>query len=176
MDVGCHKHKRGDISIDYSRDSNADIIADAHCLPFQGGVFDKVISVVVLEHSPNPLNFIKEQFRVLKEGGMIELTTDNAQYYRWSVLAFRGQQHASLEKDHCMIFYPKNVMRLMKLAGFKIICFKYIGNKKKIDLMIRPLVKLGLLRDACLYYRFHMRAQKGAVISKGPRHAIYEPN
>lgn len=125
-------------------------------------MFDKVVSIVVLEHSPNPLNFIKEQFRVLKDKGITELTTDNAQYYRWSVLAFRGQQHASLERDHYMIFYPKNVTRLMKLVGFQIICFRYIANKKKMDLMIRLLVKLGLLRNECLYYRFQIKGEKNA--------------
>ena len=67
MDVGCGKNKHGDIGIDYSRDSDADIIADAEHLPFKNEVFAKVVSVTVLEHSPNPLNFLKEQYRVLKK-------------------------------------------------------------------------------------------------------------
>jgi hypothetical protein len=42
LDVGCGKHKRGDIGIDYSRDSEADIIADACYLPFKDEVFERL--------------------------------------------------------------------------------------------------------------------------------------
>jgi len=55
LDVGCGKVKRGDIGIDYSKDSDADITADSHHLPFRDEGFGSVSSTVVLEHSPNPL-------------------------------------------------------------------------------------------------------------------------
>jgi len=91
LDIGCGMAKRGDIGIDYSRDSDADVIADSHFLPFKEGAFGSVSSTVVLEHSPNPLLFLKEQFRVLVPNGEIKVVTDNAQYYCWSVTGFRGK-------------------------------------------------------------------------------------
>ncbi len=120
LDVGCGKRKRGDIGVDYSRNSQADVICDAHHLPFMGAVFAEVRSYVCLEHSPNPLHFLKEQKRVLRHNGKLTCETDNAQYYRWSVQKYAGSQHENYHKDHYMIFYPENVFRLMKLAGLKI--------------------------------------------------------
>ncbi len=133
LDVGCGRNKRGDIGVDYSKDSNADIIADACYLPFKDETFDKVISTVVLEHSPNPLNFLKEQYRVLKRGGEVEVTTDNAQYYRWSVMKLFGIRHEDYHADHYMIFFPKNVIRLLRLANFSKISYQYLRVPRKMD-------------------------------------------
>jgi len=167
LDVGCGKKKRGDIGIDYSRNGVADVIADAHHLPFRDNIFKKVISVAVLEHSFNPLNFIKEQFRVLKKNGTIELTTDNAQYYSWSVLGARlGLKHENIHADHYMIFYPKNVMRLFKLVGFELIQFSYIKNHRKLDRIVKIVVSLGILRDSCLFYRFKCIGAKVKILRK----------
>jgi len=160
LDVGCGKYKRGNIGIDYSRDSDADVIADAHYLPFKDECFDKVISVAVLEHSPNPLNFLKEQYRVLKKGGELEVVTDNAQYYRWSVLQLFGVRHEDYHKDHYMIFFPKNVVRLVRRAGFTKISFQYLRFPKKMDLLIILLTRIGLLRYDSLFYRIRVTAIK----------------
>ncbi|MGB9959435.1 MAG: methyltransferase domain-containing protein [Candidatus Bathyarchaeales archaeon] len=162
LDVGCGKCKRGDIGIDYSRDSEADIIADACHLPFKDETFNKITSTTVLEHSPNPLNFLKEQYRVLKKRGEIEVTTDNAQYYRWSVMQLFGIRHENYHKDHYMIFFPKNVIRLMQLAGFSNISYQYLKypRRRKMDFFVSLLIKTNLLRSACLFYRFKVKAIK----------------
>lgn len=162
LDVGCGKHKRGDIGVDYSRDSEADIIADACHLPFKDEAFSKVTSTTVLEHSPNPLNFLKEQHRVLKRGGEIEVTTDNAQYYRWSVMQLFGIHREDYREDHYMIFFPKNVIRLMQLASFSKISYQYVKypRKKRMDFFASLLIKAGLWRSDCLFYRFKVKAIK----------------
>gem|GEM_PF-3735640 len=36
------------------------------------------------------------------------MVTDNAQYYRWSVLKLFGVKHENYHEDHYMIFFPKN--------------------------------------------------------------------
>jgi predicted SAM-dependent methyltransferase len=112
LDVGCGKNKRGDVGIDYSRDSEADVIADACFLPFIDGVFDGVVNNHVIEHSPNSLAFLREQYRILKNNAKLTLVTDNAQYFRFSVLSFKlyGTRHEDYP-DHCMIFYPKNIVK-----------------------------------------------------------------
>jgi len=161
LDVGCGKHKRGDIGVDCSRDSCADVIADAHCLPFKGNVFDKILSFTVLEHSPNPLKFLNEQFRVLKQNGTILCMTDNAQYYGWSVLNYGGTRHADFHKDHYLIFFPENVKRLMKLAGFTSLKFKFVKRKRrKYDFLVMVLIKLRIFRKECLYHRFMITGKK----------------
>jgi SAM-dependent methyltransferase len=45
------------------------------CIPAADGSFDMVISTQVLEHVPNPANYIAECFRVLAPRGLVVLTT-----------------------------------------------------------------------------------------------------
>lgn len=161
LDVGCGKNKRGDIGIDYSRDSEADVIADAHFLPFIDGVFDGVVSNHVIEHSPNPLTFLREQYRILKNNGKLTLVTDNAQYFRFSVLSFRlyGTRHEDYP-DHYMIFYPKNIVKLMKMCGFQNIRTEYQFLPTKLAIMAGLFVKIGIFRKQSLYCNFKIKAQK----------------
>jgi ubiquinone/menaquinone biosynthesis C-methylase UbiE len=159
LDVGCGKHKRGTIGVDYSRNSDADIIADAPFLPFKDEVFDEVASFKVLEHSPNPLNFLKEQTRVLKPGGKIVCITDNAQFYRWSVMGGRfGQIHELVCTDQYCIFYPENVMKMMERIGLSDIKSSLLPKEKQrfLDLVVKFLVMARILRSACLYPRFQV--------------------
>lgn len=50
--------------------AEADVKADAHCLPFVSGSFDVVFSYAVLEHLHNPFVAALEIRRVLKPGGV----------------------------------------------------------------------------------------------------------
>jgi len=57
------------VGIDYSN-PQADILADAHAIPFRSNTFDCVLSYAVLEHLHNPFIAISEIARVLKPGGV----------------------------------------------------------------------------------------------------------
>lgn len=48
----------------------ADLLADAHALPFRNGTFDAVLSYAVLEHLYNPFLAVREVARVLAPGGI----------------------------------------------------------------------------------------------------------
>ncbi len=56
------------VGIDYSSDA-ADLLADAHFIPFQSSSFECVLSYAVLEHMYNPMQAVAEIERVLKPGG-----------------------------------------------------------------------------------------------------------
>lgn len=60
----------GDASWDYSR---LNALGDLEHLPFRPAVFDAAISVVVLEHTPNPLKVLGETGRALRLGGKLFL-------------------------------------------------------------------------------------------------------
>lgn len=167
LDVGCGKRKHGDIGIDYDRNSDADIIADAEHLPFKDEAFSAVYSYNCLEHSPNPLNFLKEQYRILKSNGKITCVTDNAQYYRFSVQRFAGDLHEQICQDHYMIFYPQNVIKLMKKASFINSSFEWLPeyDDRIMHIIAMLFVKIRFWRNKCLYKRFVTNAIKKIPVS-----------
>lgn len=57
------------VGIDYS-DKQADLLADAHAIPFKDETFDCVISYAVLEHLHNPFIAVTEIERVLRRAGV----------------------------------------------------------------------------------------------------------
>jgi SAM-dependent methyltransferase len=61
---------RGDPTWDYS---GLDVMGRLEELPFGNASFDHVLSIVVLEHTPQPGRVIAEFQRVLRRGGMVHI-------------------------------------------------------------------------------------------------------
>ncbi len=57
------------VGVDFAS-QQANLLADAHALPFQDATFDAVLSYAVLEHLCNPFLAMREVARVLKPGGV----------------------------------------------------------------------------------------------------------
>jgi len=76
-------------------DVKADVLWDGKKMPFDDASFDVVISTEVLEHVPNPDDYLMEVKRVLKPGGMFFFTVPFLMslhevphdYYRYSPFA-----------------------------------------------------------------------------------------
>jgi len=123
-----------------------DVICDGHHLPFKGECFDVVRSSVVIEHTLNPFQFLKEQARVLKKGGLLYCEADNAAYWRFHidftpfeqyfVTHFKSSKY-NASAEHHMIFYPESIVKLLKLCGLKDIKYRYKYSRKKLDCIIR---------------------------------------
>lgn len=127
LDVGCGNFKRGMIGFDIVRNSNIDIIADAHFFPFYSGVFDGIYSFALLEHVDNPFVVLKESFRVLKEHGwiIILLPTDSrllSDYVvRFLNFDFKGviKQYVAMRKGiHKWQISEGPIRRLLGFSGF----------------------------------------------------------
>ncbi len=78
LDLGCGpKDQKGPVEhlgfayvgVDYTS-PRADLLTDAHSLPFRSGAFDCVLSYAVLEHLHNPVVAMLEVERVLATGGI----------------------------------------------------------------------------------------------------------
>lgn len=61
---------QGDPSWDYSK---LDVIGRLEELPFRDDAFERLLSIVVLEHTPQPGEVIGEFHRVLKRGGSVHM-------------------------------------------------------------------------------------------------------
>ncbi len=59
----------------------ADVIADAHNLPFRDSVFDDVLIYSALEHFKNPKHVLDEAYRVADIGGTLTVTVVNGNHW-----------------------------------------------------------------------------------------------
>lgn len=123
LDVGCGRKPYFQffkesyyIGVDLPQgNSFADIYANALCLPFKDNVFDVVIATQVLEHINEVEAFIKEIFRVLKEGGYLILTVP----FIWGL-------HD--EPNDYFLFTKYGLSHLLIKVGFKIVFLEERGN------------------------------------------------
>lgn len=63
------------LTVDIDPKRKPDIVADAHSLPFEDEEFERILCTEVLEHLKNPTKAISEMKRVLKNDGILILTT-----------------------------------------------------------------------------------------------------
>lgn len=124
-------------------------------LPFENNYFDHILSLETLEHTPGPLAFLKELFRVLKPNGSLVMSCPPAAAeIPLKIYGFLFANHG--EGPHK--FLPsKEVKNLLKKAGFKIILhkgtlliplgpkwLKKIGEKIINKLQKTPVRELGI--------------------------------
>jgi SAM-dependent methyltransferase len=130
LDVGCgyapeHRPcKEAHIKLDLIR-GKANIIADAHHLPFKSEIFSKVVMYEVIEHVHHPKQVLTEIHRVLKRDGILELTTPNimsiGNYFWWIINPNKLQI-----SEHIYGWRLPELKNLLQLTGFKIIKFYFV--------------------------------------------------
>src|SRR5437870_5196975 len=92
-----------------------DFLYDGNRLPFESGSFDTVISIQVLEHTPDPRRLISEMARVLKQDGALILAAP-----------FSFRLH---EEPHDYFRYsPHGLRELCREAGLVIERVEQIGS------------------------------------------------
>jgi len=109
------------------------IKGDIYKLPFKKNYFDKIILSEVLEHLDNDFAGLREVYRVLKPGGLLAITVPNHNYPFWWDPLNRTRERlgfghfnkdnellAGLWSMHRRLYYPSEIMDLVKKAGFKI--------------------------------------------------------
>ncbi|MGQ9514809.1 MAG: class I SAM-dependent methyltransferase [Thermoproteota archaeon] len=163
LDVGCGTTKRGSIGVDIDRDVRPDVVADAKALPFKEEVFDSVISIQCIEHlwwpSSSPkeavLSALKEFRRVLKKGGILDLTVPNfggiSTLTNWMISRGEGMEiahepegyfllgsHVNGAQVHHVAFTHRNLRIALEQAGFINITYlsSVVNSANKIKILI----------------------------------------
>jgi len=145
---------RGDRCWDYS---GLDIVGRCEDLPVAGGSCDRVLSVVVLEHTPEPARVIEEFRRVLKPGGRLHMVVPHMweehqrpfDYFRYTSAGIRYL----LEKAGFRILEIRPVGGFFWQLGRRLIgvlAFTQKGWRWILFPLLAPL--FGLILPLCCYY------------------------
>jgi ubiquinone/menaquinone biosynthesis C-methylase UbiE len=104
LDVGCGRGElkrflpagTSYVGMETEADSGADVVGDAHQLPFADASFDSVMCTSVLEHVQDERRAVKEMYRVLKPGGRVLITIPFMLHYHKDPEDYRRLTHAGL--------------------------------------------------------------------------------
>ena len=99
---------------------------------FRSGCIDYARMADVLEHLPNPLETMTEVHRILKPGGMIQISLPNIHSFTFWLF---GQYWFPLEIPRHLFFYsPKSLRLLASTIGFDIKTMK-VWSHKEVDVI-----------------------------------------
>jgi ubiquinone/menaquinone biosynthesis C-methylase UbiE len=105
--------------------------ASGENLPFRNNVFDVVLALDVVEHLLNPVQFLNEIYRIMKENGVLLLTTDNTRFlltqrffwiYRSLIWRLRKniakEPKQKLPSTHVKYYSVDEIMSLLQSVNF----------------------------------------------------------
>jgi SAM-dependent methyltransferase len=107
----------GDESVRGTGGKGAAVVADALCLPFASGSFDRVIAAEVLEHIPDDRGAIHELARVVRPGGTVAVTVPRwwPELVTWAI----SDEYHSKPGGHIRIYRLSNLVERLEDAGLR---------------------------------------------------------
>lgn len=140
---------------------------DTDRLPYADNFFDVVYSKNLLEHLRNPLNFFEESKRVLKMGGILEIVTDHANYWKWALpekAHSGGYTGEGIEDKHYCLFTYEHLVNFGESVGLKVWFVDLIPTEKSsavrkiADFVIRqtPFKNMSFHRVSACYQKIKM--------------------
>ncbi|MDO8639225.1 MAG: methyltransferase domain-containing protein [Candidatus Daviesbacteria bacterium] len=115
------------------------IIGNAEKLPFPENSFDKIVMSEIIEHVKDDIRVLKEARRVLKQGGILVLTTPNKNYpflwdpVNWILEHFfnfhvKSGFFAGIWNQHLRLYKPEVIEKKLGKLDFKIISSKLLTS------------------------------------------------
>lgn len=105
-------------------------IEDAEELSFHSDSFDILFCIAAIVHYPNPQFALNEFYRVLKKKGILIIDSDNTMSIRRivkKVYRFFERNKDIRGSDIFRTYTKKEIINMIKNAGFKIKKVRYIG-------------------------------------------------
>ena len=123
--------------------------------------FDVAISTQVIEHVPDDSRMLGEIQRILKPGGYFYVSTVvKKRYGVW--VYYEGGRGFKLDPTHVREYRSEwEFLDLLERRGFEVIEYRSRGVRyPSMDLLLRLLMKLGLLRISSDFYLKHKVLRK----------------
>jgi predicted SAM-dependent methyltransferase len=155
--LGCGYSDYGTDRVDFIKTPTTTLVCDLEKgIPFPDETFDIVYSHLFLEHLANVGFHLKECLRVLKKGGLVDVTTDNASCsrYYWPFIGTHQGRYEKLHPKgdrHFSIFTRHHLQNHFENAGFRNIQITYEKTDtlgKWIDLFTRqkPRIRVWAMK------------------------------
>jgi len=164
LNLGSGSSTYGDIRLDMTKNPNVTIIAEAHHLPFKTETFDQVYSQNIFEHLRDPGTALKEQERVLKHGGTLVLTTDNATYWRNILTTKSGHTTYKTQNPndmHYALYLPFHLRNYLSQTTLTITRTEYVKPREwGATGAINKLLRLVPFLNHASYGAFKITATK----------------
>jgi len=88
--------------------------------------FDVITMFDVIEHVPNPLEYIKKAYKILNKHGILVIFTPNNDSYGMDVL--KSKSTHICPPDHLYVFNNKSIKNIFDKIGFKVIHYSTKGS------------------------------------------------
>jgi ubiquinone/menaquinone biosynthesis C-methylase UbiE len=130
LDVGCGANPKGDVNTDLFTGKTPHskyfinpkkiknfVLCDAHFLPFNSKIFDKVYLFEVIEHLENSAKALKESYRVCKKNGYILIGTPNCMNILKILRVLKSGIYSPYE-SHIATYGIPEMTNLLEYCGF----------------------------------------------------------
>jgi len=97
------------------------VLGDCHKMPFKDKTFDTIVSGDMIEHIENPSAFLKEAKRVLKDDGLLIVSTPNAAFFTLFILEALFVKFGYFNDTHINLFQPRIMYKLLRYCGLELV-------------------------------------------------------
>jgi 2-polyprenyl-3-methyl-5-hydroxy-6-metoxy-1,4-benzoquinol methylase len=103
--------------------------------------FDALTAFDVLEHVPNPGEFLANCRRLLRDGGRLAISVPNLS--SWSRRVMRKSWYFYIPDGHLHYFTPRNLTQLLVAAGFSTVTTKVLFKAVTLSYSLSQLQELN---------------------------------
>jgi SAM-dependent methyltransferase len=130
-------------------------------VPFANDTFDAVVSAAVIEHVPNPKQWLADLARITRPGGTVSITSDT---YIWRWLKTLGLYRTVQPLDEAI--WPWHLVSWARQAGLRMVgCGGFVNVDNQRWYFVRQLKRLTSMRR---WWRICRGVRRPASDSPGP--------